>query len=133
MKMRLILAAVAVMCIVISCTKDHNHTVRNKPVRKVHYELFTTENFSEDQHDIQFNLFMRDGRRTIFDSALAIMKIKDIPDSLHRLVFDKIVPGNSQEALVVGFTYHIVNVGFSWFLDEYPKGDTLKVIKYSFK
>lgn len=131
--MRSILGAVAVMCIVFSCTKDHSNPVKNKPVRKVHYELFTKEDFSDDQHDIQFNLFMRDDRRTIFDSALAIMKIKDIPDSLHRLVFDKVVPGNNQEKLVVGFTYHIVNVGFSWFLDDYLKGDTLKVIKYSFK
>jgi hypothetical protein len=131
--MRSILAAVAVMCIVFSCTKDHGHTVKNKPVRKVHYELFTTEDFSEDEHDIQFNLFMRDSRRTIFDSALAIMKVKDIPDSLHRLIFDKVVPGNNQDSLVVGFTYHIVNVGFSWFLDKFPRGDSLKVIKYSFK
>ena len=131
--MRSILAAVAVMCLVVSCTKDHSNTIRNKPLRKVHYELFTTEDFSESQRDIQFNLFMRDGHRTIFDSALAIMKVKDIPDSLHRLVFDKLVPGNNQDRLVVGFTYQIVNVGFSWFLDEYLKGDTLKVMKYSFK
>jgi hypothetical protein len=131
--MRLILAAVAVMFLVFSCKKDHGHTVKNKPLRKVHYELFTTEDFSEDEHDIQFNLFMRDSRRTIFDSALAVMKVKDIPDSLHRLVFDKLVPGNNQDSLVVGFTYYITNVGYSWYLKSYPKGDTLKVIKYSFK
>lgn len=132
MKLRSILAMVAVMCLVFACTKDHG-TIKNKPVRKVHYELFTTENFSEDMHDIQFNLFMRDSRRTIFDSALAIMKVKDIPDSLHRLIFDKIVPGNNQDSLVVGFTYHLFDVGYSWYLDGFPKGDTLKVIKYSFK
>ncbi len=77
--------------------------IREINLWKVHYELFTTENFSEDQHNIQFSLFMRDNRRTIFDSALAIMKVKDIPDSLHRLIFDKLVPGNNQDSLVVGF------------------------------
>jgi hypothetical protein len=131
MRTRLILAAVAVLCVIYSCSKDHSGS--NKPTRKVHYELFTTENFSEDNHDIQFNLFMRDNRRTIFDSALAIMKIKDIPDSLHRLIFDKVVPGNNQDSLVVGFTYRIFDVGYSWYLDKFAKGDTLKVIKYSFK
>ena len=131
--MRSILAAVAVICIVFSCTKDKGHTGKNKPVRRVHYELFTKEDFSEDEHDIQFNLFMRDSRRTIFDSSLGIMKVRDIPDSLHRLVFDKVVPGNNQDSLVVGFTYYITNVGYSWFLQKFPKGDTLKVIKYSFK
>ena len=105
----------------------------NKPIRKVHYELFTTENFSEDQHDIQFSLFMRDSRRTIFDSALAIIKVKDIPDSLHRWIFDKNVPGNNQDSLVVGFTYRIFDVGYSWYLDKFQKGDTLKKIIYSFK
>jgi hypothetical protein len=133
MRTRSILAAIAVLCIIYSCTKDHSNTGNNKPIRKVHYELFTTEDFSDDQHDIQFNLFMRDSRRTIFDSALGIIKIKDIPDSLHRLIFDKIVPGNNQDSLVVGFTYQIFNVGYSWYLDKFSKGDTLKVIKYSFK
>lgn len=130
--MRLIIAAVAVLCMIYSCTKDHNHS-GNKPTRKVHYELYTKEDFSDDQHDIEFRLFMRDSRRTIFDSALAIMKVKDIPDSLHRLIFDKVVPGNNQDSLVVGFTYHLVNVGFSWYLEGFPKGDTLKVIKYPFR
>src|SRR6476620_7873478 len=133
MRTRLILAAVAALCVLYSCTKDHSNTGNNYPTRKVHYELFTTENFSDDQHDIQFNLFMRDSRRTIFDSALAIMKVKDIPDSLHRWVFDKVVPGNNQDSLVVGFTYRIFDVGYSWYLDKFQKGDTLKKIIYSFK
>lgn len=132
MRARFILAVIAVSCIIYSCTKDHDNT-GNKPIRKVHYELFTTEDFSEDNHDIQFNLFMRDNRRTIFDSALAIMKIKDIPDSLNRLIFDKLVPGNNQDSLVVGFTYRIFDVGYSWYLDKFQKGDTLKKIIYSFK
>jgi hypothetical protein len=132
MRTRLILAAAVVLCILYSCSKDHSHP-GNKPTRKVHYELFTTEDFSDDQHDIEFHLFMRDSRRTIFDSALAIMKVKDIPDSLHRLIFDKVVPGNNQDSLVVGFTYHLFDVGYSWYLDQFPKGDTLKRVIYSFK
>src|SRR5690348_7386498 len=130
MKKTLIVAALAAVCILYSCTKDHGNT-GNKPTRKVHYELFTTEDFSEDHHDIQFNLFMRDSRRTIFDSALAIIKVKDIPDSLHKWAFDKIVPGNNQDSLVVGFTYRIFDVGYSWYLLGFPKGDTLKTVIYS--
>ena len=133
MRARSILAAIAVVCIIYSCTKDHNNTGNNKPIRKVHYELFTTEDFSGDQHDIQFNLFMRDSRRTIFDSALAIIKVKDIPDSLQRWTFDKVVPGNNQDSLVVGFTYHLFDVGYSWYLLGFPIGDTLKKVIYSFK
>ena len=61
------------------------------------------------------------------------MKISAIPDSLHKIVIEKTVPGNDTTALVVGFTYYIENVGYSWNLDSFPARDTFKLIQYSFR
>lgn len=135
MKRAYILTAVILTIIIVSCRKDHNppHTTPPPPIRKVRYELFTTEHFSDDQHNITFNVFMRNGGKVLLDSSLATMKVSQIPDSLHQIVIEKPVPGNDTATLVVGFTYYIENVGYSWFLDSFPARDTFKVIHYSFK
>jgi len=138
MKIYLTIAAVALVSVVLSCKKDrfpHNGKDRgnNFPPRRVHFELYTKENFGNDNKNIFFNLFMRTERRTIFDSALAVMKVNEIPDSLHRIIIDKWVPGNDTSRLAVGFTYRIENVGISWYLEEFSAGDTVKLLKYSFK
>ena len=61
------------------------------------------------------------------------MKIEEIPDSLHKIVVEKFVPGNDTATLVVGFEYYIENVGYSWYLEEFPAKDTFKLLRYSFK
>ena len=136
MKAYLILAVV-VMSAVASCKKDQvypggqNNVI--PPARKVRYELYTKEDFAGEQANIQFSIFMKTAQRTIFDSTLATMKIQDIPDSLHRIIIEKWVPGNDTSTLAVGFDYQIENVGISWYLDTFPAGDTLKVMKYPFR
>jgi hypothetical protein len=138
MKRSYILIAAALTIIAVSCKKDHPDTGgshNTPPARKVRYELFTKEDFSDDSLDITFTLFMED-RNTdirIFDSALATMKISEIPDSLHKIVVEKLVPGNDTATLVVGFDYYIHNVGYSWYLDTFPSLDTLKLLRYSFR
>ena len=135
MKPAYILIAAIFTIIIVSCRKDHNppHTTPPPPIRKVRYELFTKENFSDDQHNITFNLFMRNSKINLLDSPLATMKISAIPDSLHRIIIEKPVPGNDTATLVVGFTYYIENVGYSWYLDSFPATDTFKLIRYSFR
>src|SRR6266700_5642225 len=109
MKTYVSVVAFAVMVVMASCKKDHwpvyGKDKGNSPARKVRFELYTNENFASDQKNIQFSLFMRTSGRTIFDSALATMKIANIPDSLHRIIIEKYVPGNDTATLAVGFEY----------------------------
>ena len=116
----------------VACKKDQPN-VKTNPPRKVRYELYTNEDFSDDQKNILFSIFMRNGQKTILDSPLATMKIKDIPDSNHRIIIEKLVPGDAPSTLVVGFNYQIENVGNSWYLDTFPAGDTSKVLSYPFR
>lgn len=118
--------------VVVSCKKDQPNAKIN-PQRKVRYELYTKEDFSDDQKNILFSIFMRNGQNTIFDSPLAKMEIKDIPDSNHRIIIEKMAPDNDTSTLVVGFNYQIENVGFSWFMDTFPASDTFKLLSYSFR
>jgi hypothetical protein len=118
--------------ITASCKKDQADAKTN-PSRKVRYELYTNEDFSDDQKNIFFSVFIRNGQKTIFDSPLAAMRIKDIPDSNHRIIIEKIAPENETSTLVVGFNYQIETVGYSWYLDTFPATDTFKLIRYSFR
>jgi hypothetical protein len=120
------------LLIVVSCKKDQTGAKANPP-RKVRYELFTNEDFSTDQKNILFSIIMRSGQKTIFDSPLAAMKIKDIPDSNHRIIIERLAPDNDTATLVVGFNYQIENVGNSWFLDTFSAGSTFKLLRYPFR
>ncbi|HXD78107.1 MAG TPA: hypothetical protein VN616_09895 [Puia sp.] len=102
------------------------------PARKVRYELFTNRDFSGNQDTIRFDLVMARAEALIFDSALAPMRIEDIPDSLHRIIMEKLVPDGIPDSLAVGFNYAIDDVGFSGFKDIFPAGDTLKIVRFSF-
>ena len=124
----------AAILIVTACKKDHYPSpVERSPLRKVRFELFTNENFSGDKLNITFSVHMHNDDRAILDSALPTMKVEEIPDSAHRIVIEKWVPGNDTSTLVVGFTYHIDNVGYSWYLEEFPARDTFKLLRYSFR
>ena len=118
--------------IAASCKKDQADAKTN-PSRKVRYELYTNEDFSTDQKNIFFSVFIKSGQKTIFDSPLAAMKIKDIPDSNHRIIIEKVAPDNETSTLVVGFNYQIETVGNSWYLDTFPSTDTFKLLRYSFR
>jgi hypothetical protein len=122
------------MLVTGSCVKndDGEYCMPDAPARKVRYELFTDKDFSGNSEMIQFNLEMLLAGREIFDSALAPMKIQDIPDSLHRIIIEKLVPAGVTDTLSVGFTYTIVDVGTSWHQELFPAGDTLKIVRFSF-
>jgi hypothetical protein len=134
MKMRPVILAAAALCVVIAaCKKNHPNPVKTTPVRKVRYELFTYLDFSGAKANITFTLHMGDHLHPIFDSVLPTMRVEQIPDSLHRIIIERTVPGNDTLPLSVGFLYTIENVGSSWFLDSFPAHDTLKVIRYPFQ
>jgi hypothetical protein len=137
MKSPTILIVIAVILALGSCKKDEaSHSGADNNIsggRKVRYELYTNEDFTGDQHNIQFSLFMKNAGKTIFDSSLSPMKVEEIPDSIHKIIIEKYVPGNDGSTLTVGFVYQIENVGISWYLDTFPAGDTLKLLQYRFK
>ena len=115
-----------------ACKKDHP-TPHFSP-RTIHYQLHTDQDFSDDEHTITFRLHMHAGNNVVFDSALAPMLIKEIPDKAHQLIFDKLVPaGFDRDTLVVGFVYEIKNVGVSWFLDTCAPGQARKIVDYNFR
>jgi hypothetical protein len=127
----------AFVSILTSCKKDslppEGTNAGESPVRIIRYELYTNENFANDPKKIQFSLFIRKAGNTIFDSSLALMEIRNIPDSIHKIIIEKAVPGNDTATLVVGFDYSIENVGNSWYLEPFPAGDTLKILSYPFR
>ena len=76
---------------------------------------------------------MRNNNKTLLDSALSPMKIKDIPNMANKIEIEKLVPNNDPSDLTVGFVYTIQGVGYSWFLDTCSRGETFKVLEYPFQ
>ncbi len=115
---------------ITSCTKDDAPTI---PKRTIKFILYTEEDFSTDNHNITFSLFIRTHSKTLFDSSLSTIKIKDIPNFANRLILEKTVPNDDGSELAAGFNYTIENVGLSWYLDTCKAGQTFKEVNYSFK
>jgi hypothetical protein len=116
-----------------SCNKDGEQPGNNKVERKIKYVLYTNEDFSDDEHNITFSVFARDDNRTLLDSALTTMKVKEIPSAANKIVVEKTLIMGASTELVVGFTYKIEGVGESWYLDSIPAGQNNKIIEYAFK
>jgi len=102
--------------------------------RKVQFDLYTDKDYSNDTHNITFTLFMnKTTGETLWDSVLAPMEIKDIPDPAHKLIIERAVPGNDTSLLKVGFLYTIEGVGSSWYIDSSNSGETFKIVDYNFQ
>jgi hypothetical protein len=118
----------------LSCKKDTKPPTAPPAPRNVRYILYTTENFSDDNKLITFELVMKNGQKVLFDSTFASLKVSDIPFKTAAIVVNKAVPaGNENADLVVGFLYSIQDVGNSWFLDTAKAGNPLKIVEYAFK
>jgi hypothetical protein len=129
---RLFCGAALVVVAFAACRKDHP-TPPNPP-RTIQYQLYTDQDFSTDLHTITFRLTIHGRNNVLFDSALAPMLIKDVPNKAHQLVFQKLVPpGFDKDTLVVGFVYDIQDVGESWLLDTCAPGQRLKIVDYDFR
>jgi hypothetical protein len=135
-----VLAVATILTIVAGACKKDNAPMQTAPPsgRKVLYELYTDQDFSTDLHNITFTLHMINmGTRKTYDSSLATMQIKDIPDFAHRISIEKLVPANITnnltDSFAVSFVYAEENVGVSWHTELFPAGDTLKLIRFNFR
>ena len=134
------LSTISILCaltilIGTSCKKQIVDPVTvNQPVRKVQFVLYTDKDFSNNNSIISFKLSIQNSASLVlWDSALAPMKIKDIPNLLNKLVIERTVPNNDPSQLKVGFQYAIENVGNSWYYDSFQAGETFKTVDYDFQ
>jgi hypothetical protein len=121
----------AIMVLGIASCKKENRPAAEP--RKIKCILYTEEDFSGFNDNITFSLFIRNQSATLFDSALATMRVRDIPSLANKLIFEKLVSGNDQSLLTAGFRYTIENTGISWYIDTVAAGQSSKVINFSFE
>jgi hypothetical protein len=136
------LAIISTLCVaaILIGTSCKKQMIENKildklvTTRKVQFQLYTTNDFSNENDSIFFKIsIIKPRNQILFDSMLAPMKIKDIPNRAHKLIIDKVVPGNDPSLLKVGFYYTIKNVGSSWHTEPFNAGKTFKVVDFNFQ
>jgi len=119
-----------------SCKKQASDQALNsqRVIRKVQFHLYTDKDFSNDNGMITFTLSIQNSSgQMLWDSVLMPMKIKDIPSLEHQIVAEKIVPGNNNSLLKVGFLYSIENVGNSWHFDSLKVDEAFKIVDFNFQ
>ena len=125
-------ALVAFAIIGLSCKKDYSTPgIAYPQKRTIRFQLYTNQDFSSNTSFINFSIFIKNGNKTLFDTSLSSMQIKDIPDNAHKIVIEKTVADNSD--LAAGFRYEIPNVGISWHIDTSKAGNEFKVVDYNFQ
>jgi hypothetical protein len=131
--MKLLLAsgiACYLLIVIASCNKFNNETVTS---RNVQFQLYTDQDFSNDNHLITFKLTIQQLPNTIiWDSVLAPMKIKDIPSFANRINIDKTVKTQPGQ-LKLGFYYTIEEVGDSWFFQPMESWESFKLVDFNFR
>lgn len=129
--MKKAIAGLLILIVIVSgaCKKQND----SQPPRKFLFQLYTNKDFSTNEAKISFSVFIRSRNITLFDSALAPMKIKDIPDALHKISIEKSVWGHNYEDLAAGFRYKIEEVGESWYIDTSSARNPFKIIDYAFQ
>lgn len=138
MKKKSVLSILIVSIIMIgtSCKKYTSGDMRVHPnvPRLVQFDLYTDKDFSHDNNIITFKISIQKATdEVLWDSVLAPMQIKDIPQLAQKLVVEKYVPGNDPSLLKVGFYYSIENVGNSWHLDSFEPGEIFKIVNFNFQ
>lgn len=129
------LCLVLAICGVLATTSCQNNSTDPVPAapREVQFTLYTDKDFSTENGLITFRASIQNNKnQTLWDSVLAPMKIKDIPNLQHKIVFNKSVSTSNSSVLKVGFYYTIENVGNSWHLDSFNAGETFKAIDFNF-
>ncbi len=128
-----ILATLIVVVLAMSCKKYSTGGMYLPNDRKFRFQLYTNKDFSDDTTVINFSIFIKKANNILFDSVLASMQIKEIPDSTHKLTIDKIVSVNDNIDLAAGFRYEIENVGNSSYTDTSKAGNPFKIIDFAFQ
>ncbi|MFD2873186.1 hypothetical protein ACFS5N_11945 [Mucilaginibacter ximonensis] len=116
---------------ITSCKKEGAPS-KSLDARTVKFKLYTDKDFSGDEHNITFSIFIKDGSTHLFDSTYATMKIKDIPKAANAIITQKTIHA-SNNTLTVGFIYEIQGIGVSWHLDTLTAGQKSKVVDYNFQ
>jgi len=127
---------VSIIMIGTSCKKytSGNMPVHSNVPRLVQFDLYTDKDFSNDNNFITFKISIQKATdEVLWDSVLAPMQIKDIPQLAQKLVVEKYVPGNDPSLLKVGFYYSIEHVGNSWHLDSFEPGEFFKIVNFNFQ
>ena len=129
------LGSLIVLVVCFSACKKNSNTVADVQVaREVKFVFYTDKDFSGDNEDILFSVFIEDqSNNLIWDSAIAPMKVKEIPTQANSIVIDKTVQANLQSELRVGFRYTLPNVGDSWHIDTSSAGSVFKLVEYNFQ
>jgi hypothetical protein len=130
---KLLILMVAIGLVVASCYRDKTLPVPPVVARTIRFVLHTDEDLSDNNSNVTFSMFIRTHDKVLFDTTLSVMKIKDIPDSTRKLVFEKKVPNDDGSELAAGFRYTIENVGNSTHIDTCKAGELFKVVDFSFK
>jgi hypothetical protein len=131
--------SILIVSIIMLGTSCKKYTPDYKPVdptvpRLVQFLLFTRSESSNDNSTVTFTLAIKKPNGDVlWDSILAPINIKDIPDLDHPLFVEKYVPGNDPSLLKVGFLYTIDNVGNSSFTVPFEPGETLKKVGFNFQ
>jgi hypothetical protein len=138
MKKKSVLSILIVSIIMIgtSCKKNTSGYMPVDPIvpRLVQFDLYTDKDFSNVNNIITFKISIQKATgEVLWDSVLAPMQIKDIPQLAQKLVVEKYVPGNDPSLLKVGFYYSIENVGYSWHLDSFEPGEIFKMVNFNFQ
>ena len=132
----LLILIVSIIMIGTSCKKytSEDIPINPKAPRLVQFDLYTDKDFSHVNNIITFKISIQKATdEVLWDSVLAPMQIKDIPQLAQKLVVEKYVPGNDPSLLKVGFYYSIENVGNSWHLDSFEPGEIFKIVNFNFQ
>gem|GEM_PF-393909 len=121
------------MILASSCKKERGGGIQ-KVARAVRFQLYTDQDFSEDNHTITFQAFIQSSNNTdLWDSMFPPMKISEIPGVANKLGMEKTVLANAAAVLKVGFRYSIQDVGLSWFIDTSSAGQLFKLVDFNFR
>lgn len=128
--------SILIVLIATSCEKQTAYFTSNSQSvpRKVQFVLYTDKDFRGNQDSISFKISIQNtANQVLWDSTLAPMQIKQIPDAAHKIVVEKTIPATEKTVLKAGFFYAIQNVGYSWYYDSVKVGEALKIIDYNFQ
>ena len=122
--------------IVVACKKQETgNSPKSAPIhRTIQFVFYTNKDVSGDQHNISFDLFIENSKHDIlWDSALAPMKVKDIPAAENKIIVQKLVPNDDNSLLKVGFHYSIEDVGNSSHFEPSIPGQVFKIVDFNFQ
>ena len=136
MKFIIILSGICVSLMVMgtACRKQVD-VAQDHPaiVRKVRFGLYSDSSIPGDNTRVSFTTAIRNKDKILWDSVLAPIQIKDIPDQAHMLIIEKALLTTDTSLLKAGFYYTIDNVGNSWYVDSFAVSEGVKIINFNFQ